>query len=222
MCFRWLNITRNSRIILAIVFFVTVSGCVHHHPLNLTIAKERVEKYHSCGQYDKDLDNVVHCALKHFKNISPCNNATVVFDIDDTILSGYCNEKSISFGYIPKLSHEWILRADAPAIQQTKHLYDYLVGRGFHIIFLTGRKHDEYDATIKNLNAQGFTHFDKLIVREQYEQNLTAKAYKSARRKQLTKEGYRIVGDVGDQWSDLEGGYSGYKIKIPNYRYTIA
>jgi len=189
--------------------------------INLSLAKERIEAYYECGQYDRDMDAIVNQVISHFSKISPENNAAVVFDIDDTVLSSYCDEKSISFGYIPEFAHEWVMRADAPAIAQSKKLYDYLVKHGFHVIFLTGRKLDEYDATLKNLREQGFSTFDKLIVRSPAEEQLSAQEYKTAHRSQLTKEGYHIVGSVGDQWSDLEGGNVGYKVKLPNYRYLL-
>jgi len=35
------------------------------------------------------------------------------------------------------------------------------------------------------------------------------------------KKGYEIIANIGDQWSDLVGGNSGYKIKLPNYLYLI-
>ena len=204
-------------VLLPILF----GGCGCKQPLNLTIAKERVEWYYECGQYDRDLDKIVNDALSHFKRISTANKATVIFDIDDTVLSDYADAKSISFGYIPKLSHEWVLRADAPAIPQTKRLYDYLIDRGFTIVFLTGRKHNEHDASAKNLKTQGFTQFDRLIVRQEDEESLTAKQYKTKHRKKLSAEGYRIVGSIGDQWSDLEGELTGYVVKLPNVRYLI-
>jgi len=196
-------------------------GCGNREPLNLIIAKDHVEQYYECGQYDRDLDKVVKGAIQHFSKISSYNRATVVFDIDETVLNGYVNERSISFGLISKLFHEWILRADAPAIKQTKELYEYLVDRGFIIIFLTGRRYDEYDATMKNLFQQGFTRFEKLIVRQKGEENLSAQAYKAGHRRQLNQEGYDIVGCVGDQVSDCAGGCSGYIVKLPNVRYII-
>jgi len=215
------NACKEINLLFSIVTIIFLSSCVRQEPLNLTIAKERVECYYECGQYDKDVSKIVKRALKHFKKVPSYKRATVIFDIDDTVLSDYADEKSISFGYVPKLSHEWILRADAPAIPETKRLYDYLVKRGFTIIFLTGRKYHEYDATIKNLSLQGFTHIDKLIVRQPDELSLTAEQFKVARRKKLSSDGYRIVGCVGDQWSDLVGGYTGYKVKLPNVRYCI-
>ena len=34
-------------------------------------------------------------------------------------------------------------------------------------------------------------------------------------------KGYTIVADLGDQYSDLEGGDAGYQVKIPNPMYYL-
>jgi acid phosphatase len=210
-----------KRYIWILPFLLLFSGCEPDVPINLTIVKTGIEKYYESGAYQEDLNEIVDRAIKYFALVPSGNNATVIFDVDDTVLSNYADEKSISFGYIPKLNHEWVLEADAPVIQETKRLYDYLIGRQFKIVFLTGRKNNQYDATIKNLKLQGFAKFEKLIVRQDHELKMTAQEYKSSRRKQLTEEGYRIVGNVGDQESDLKGGYSGYQVKLPNCRYFL-
>jgi len=68
----------------------------------------------------------------------------------------------------------------------------------------------------------GYTSFVSIITRNDMERNLTATVYKSNRRVQLAEqEGYDIVGCVGDQWSDLHGPYTGFKVKIPNMIYYI-
>src|SRR5579885_2976169 len=200
---------------------VLANSTYAHHPLNLSIAKENVENYYECGQYDKDLNKLIDRAIKHFSKISATDNKAVIFDIDDTMLDDYCNEKHVDFGYIPELFHEWIMSANLTAIPQTKRLYDYLRKRGFHIIIITGRSFEEYNATVKNLKEQGYTGWDQLILRNAQEKKLTAQAYKSARRLQLIKEGYHIIGSVGDQWSDHEGGNAGYVVKLPNFRYVL-
>lgn len=48
-------------------------------------------------------------------------------------------------------------------------------------------------------------------------------AFKSAVRRQLVEEeGYRIRGNVGDQWSDLQGDYAGDRVfKVPNPMYFV-
>lgn len=206
--------------ILGSVLCILLFGTLTPRPFNLTDARNKVEEYYECGKYDKETDKVVNKAIRHFKKIAVTCNSVVIFDIDETVLSNYCDEKAISFGYIPKLSHEWIMKAKMPSIPQTKRLYDYLVCRGFRIIFLSGRKHNEYDVTIKNLKEQGFHEFDLLIVRSLEEEKLTAQEYKTNRRRLLMQSGYKIVGMVGDQCSDLVG-YSEYMLKIPNYRYRI-
>lgn len=51
----------------------------------------------------------------------------------------------------------------------------------------------------------------------------SAVKYKSEIRKQLVEEsGYRIWGNVGDQWSDLQGEYLGNRtFKLPNPMYFV-
>ena len=207
-----------SALIVTCTLFI---GCTQRSLTHLSAAKERVIAYYESGAYTSELNRLVDNAIDYFQCIPKTDNATIIFDVDDTVLSDYPDLKSISFGYIPKLSHQWVLEADLPAIKPVKKLYDYLVGRGFQIIFLTGRHHDEYEPTIKNLIREGFNTFEKLITRSPEEKKLTARTYKSARRKQLTQQGYAIVGCIGDQWSDLKGGNCGYTLKLPNYHYTI-
>lgn len=211
----------NIKLLSILLSLIILTSCSRRHPLNLTVAKNRVEHYYEAGHYCRDLNRIIDGSIMHFKHVKPKDNSVVIFDIDETILSGYEDEKSIAFGFIPKLYHKWIMEADAPTIKPVKRFYEYLIDRGFKIIFLTGRQHNEYHATVKNLKDQGFTKYEKLIVRSRAEEKLTAQKYKTAQRKKLVEYGYKIVGNIGDQWSDLKGGYSGYKIKIPNYRYSI-
>jgi HAD superfamily, subfamily IIIB (Acid phosphatase) len=45
--------------------------------------------------------------------------------------------------------------------------------------------------------------------------------YKSGTRRHISSEGYKIVADFGDQYSDLLGGNAGHQVKIPNPMYYI-
>ena len=50
----------------------------------------------------------------------------------------------------------------------------------------------------------------------------SSSVFKSAMRKKLAEEGYRIRGNVGDQWSDLQGDNVGDRVfKIPNPMYFV-
>jgi hypothetical protein len=45
--------------------------------------------------------------------------------------------------------------------------------------------------------------------------------YKSGTRAHIASEGYSIMADFGDQYSDLLGGNAGHQVKIPNPMYYI-
>jgi hypothetical protein len=50
----------------------------------------------------------------------------------------------------------------------------------------------------------------------------TAVVYKSSERKKVEKNGYRIIGNIGDQWSDLMGTNTGNRtFKLPDPMYYI-
>ena len=119
------------------------------------------------------------------------------------------------------MNKEWNSEMKAPAIPRVKDLYNFLLSKGFKIIFLTGRNFPEYEVTFKNLKQAGYTQFDTLITQREDELKLKATEFKSLKRVELTGKGYDIVGTVGDQWSDLEGPDHGIQVKIPNYLYLI-
>ena len=51
----------------------------------------------------------------------------------------------------------------------------------------------------------------------------TAVVYKSAERAKLEKSGYRIIGNTGDQWSDILGNPTGRRtFKLPDPMYYIS
>jgi len=207
--------------IAALLLFL--SGCCDKKPINLSVAKQEIVDYYASGAFDKEVERTVAAAFEHFKHqdISKIAKPVVLFDVDDTVLSNYEDMRDIQFGYIPKLFHDWVLRADAPAVLAVKRLYDYLLDRGYRVIFLTGRRYDEYDATLKNLNNNNFTGFDRLIVRPADKVTISAHDYKAAEREKLVQAGYTILGSVGDQESDMRGSNVGYPVKLPNYTYVI-
>ncbi len=190
-------------------------------PINLEIAKHDVINYYKSGNFHKNVTAIIDKAIKKFDAIKPAKNDAVVFDIDETTLSSYNFYLKVDFGYIPKLWDTWINSAKIPPLKEVQRLYDYLVSRGFRIIFLTGRSYRIYKPTYKNLINAGYTKFDTLITRNLQQYKLTALKYKSEERTVMTKKGYHIVGDVGDQLSDINGPYHGIQVKIPNYIYVI-
>lgn len=51
---------------------------------------------------------------------------------------------------------------------------------------------------------------------------LSTISFKSSERKKLQQEGYKIVGNIGDQWSDILGTPEGDRtFKLPNPMYYV-
>ena len=206
-------------IVLILSFFLIVSCGEQEKPENLTIARKNVKEYYESGRFYTEVEDVVKEAEKEFDKIKIKNNSAVVFDVDETALDNYALAKSMGFGYVYKMNKEWNAEMKSPALKPVKELYDYLLERGVHIIFLTGRNFTEYEATYQNLKNVGYTVFDTLITQIGDETKMKSRDFKSSKRVFLTNEGYDIIGTVGDQWSDLRGEDHGIQVKIPNYLY---
>jgi acid phosphatase len=206
---------------LTLIFALTLWNCSSNQIVNLRTSKDIVKDYYESGGYDKELDEVIADAKQKFSKVEIKNNSVIIFDVDETALNNYCLAKQMDFGYVYDLNKKWNEELKAPAIKQTQDLYFYLLNRGFKIIFLTGRNTNEYDVTYKNLIQTGYTIFDTLITQREDEQNLKTQQFKSTKRAELAAQGFEIAGNIGDQWTDLNGPYSGIQIKIPNYLYEI-
>jgi acid phosphatase len=196
-------------------------SCVTEKPVNLSVAREEAKQYYESGKFDEELTKVITDAKREFEKVNFKDNSVVIFDVDETALNNYELAERMGFGYVYEMNKQWNAEMKAPAFPQVKELYDFLLSKGSKIIFLTGRNFYEYEVTYQNLVKEGYTIFDTLITQIGDEEKMKAKDFKSGKRNWLTKEGYEIVGTVGDQWSDLEGEYHGIQVKIPNYLYLI-
>lgn len=207
--------------ILIFIAAFTFAGCSSNQIINLRTAKDIVKDYYESGKYDEELTEVVNDAKKKFDKVEVESNSAVIFDVDETALNNYGLAKMMDFGYVYDLNKKWNEELKATAFKPVKDLYDYLLNKGFKIVFLTGRNSNEYDVTYKNLIKEGYTEFDTLITQSKEDQKLKSQEFKSKIRTELTNKGYQIVGTVGDQWTDINGPYSGIQIKLPNYLYEV-
>jgi predicted secreted acid phosphatase len=115
----------------------------------------------------------------------------------------------------------WVNTAQAPAIPGTLRIDKEAKQLGVEVFFITGRAEQERAATEQNLRAQGYE-WKTLTMRAPSEASETAEVYKSAARARLAAQGYTIVLNVGDQWSDLKGNPEAeFSVKYPNPYYFI-
>ena len=196
-------------------------GCSSNQIVNLRTAKDIVKDYYESGKYDEEMNEIISDAKEKFGKVEIKNNSVVIFDVDETALNNFGLAKLMDFGYVYDLNKKWNEELKAPAIEQTKELYFFLLDRGMKVVFLTGRNSSEYEVTYKNLLQARYLGFDTLITQREDELKMKSLEFKSKKRTELTNQGYKIIGTVGDQLTDLNGPYSGIQIKLPNYLYEI-
>lgn len=110
----------------------------------------------------------------------------------------------------------------APALQGTLRLYRRLLQLGIKPVFLTDRTEDQRAVTTHNLLSQGYYSWEKLLLQPVGLQT-TTQAFKTGERQKLVSAGYVIIGNIGDQWSDILGSPEGYRtFKYPNPIYYVA
>ncbi|XP_064937088.1 acid phosphatase 1-like [Musa acuminata AAA Group] len=188
-----------------------------------------VEDYMLGGQYNRDLDTAIDQIFIYLNGTTLAADDGMdawILDVDDTCLSNLLYYKDKHFGgdpYDPLAFKSWAQKGVCPAIPAVLQLYKRLIEKGFKVFLLTGRDEVVFSSsTSQNLHAQGFTGHERLILRNQAYRGQGAAVFKSAIRKQLVSEGYRIRGNIGDQWSDLSGDCIGNRLfKLPNPMYFV-
>jgi acid phosphatase len=197
---------------------------------NLDNAKAQLRQYHDCtckcGCYTNDLDLQADRAIDFLRRRAAHRAAdeklALVLDIDETTLSNYEEMAGADFAYNSDVFNAWVNSAKAPAIPGTLRVYLEAQRRGVSVFFLTGRPESQRAVTEQNLHNAGFQNWQQLILRPPAQAGATALAYKSAARAQIAAQGYKLVLNIGDQWSDLKGDPEAeYSVKYPDPFYFI-
>ncbi|KAI3720868.1 hypothetical protein L2E82_31866 [Cichorium intybus] len=192
-----------------------------------TECADYVEEYMSGRAYDFDLQTVSKEARVYAKSLELGDDGmdAWVFDVDETLLSNLPYYSDHGFGlevFDCAQFDRWVVEGVAPVIKPSLKLYEEVSSLGFKIMLLTGRSEDKRNATATNLINAGIDEWDKLILRSESDQGKSAVAFKSEKRKEITDEGYRIIGNYGDQWSDLVGtSVASRSFKLSNPMYHI-
>ncbi|XP_019194181.1 PREDICTED: acid phosphatase 1-like [Ipomoea nil] len=181
-------------------------------------------------QYRDDCTAVAASAIRYATAVELVHDGkdVWVFDIDETALSNlpYYARVEVGFG-IRRCNatkfEEWIRDGKAPAMQETLRLYNSVLALGMKPVFISETKEQFRSARISNLRKAGFRAWEMLILRGANDTERPMMDYKSEKRTELVARGYRIVGNVGDQWSDLLGENVGLRtFKMPDPMYYVS
>jgi predicted secreted acid phosphatase len=143
----------------------------------------------------------------------------IVLDIDETSLSNYSAINADNFTFGPNSQAEAVNKIGV-AIKPTLDLFNLAKKNGVAVFLITGRREAVRQPTTENLQEQGFAGWAGLILKPDASTQTTV-AYKSGARATIEQQGYRIIANVGDQYSDLAGGHEDKAFKLPNPFYFL-
>jgi hypothetical protein len=182
------------------------------------------------------------------RNVNKPNKA-IVLDVDDTSLATWNYEIFSNWAFVPATNGTFVTEQRFPAVPGMVEMANAAAHGGYAIFFLTGRRADQEAATLGNLTADGVgvdAGYPQPTTLNDGEDGLftkplpadyppylqsacagdpngvcTTQHYKTATRQHIESLGYDIVGNFGDQFSDLTGGFADKTFKLPNPNYFL-
>jgi acid phosphatase len=189
---------------------------------NLGLLKREIVAYHDTGRWKADTAAVVRRAMDFMESHkSSTGKPAIVFDIDDTALSTWEHIKEANFCYLEASFDRWVLAAGAPPIEPVLDLYRLAKRKGVAVFFITGRAEKLREPTLRNLRATGYETWEEVLMKPADYKEESIIPHKAGQRRKLVEKGYDILVNIGDQDSDLEGGFADRVFKIPNPAYYI-
>jgi hypothetical protein len=209
---------------------------------NLGIVKNQIKAYYgdTGGQqptvgsdYWAEVTGVEGKALKQLPHLlkKATDAPALVFDVDDTTLSTYNYEVTHDFGYNAQENADYIHNHGMGPVFGMVDFANYAASKGVTVYYLTGRPESQRADTVRDLLAAGYPDVTDatLFMRNRdnppaylpCEPTCTTIQYKSLTRQHIETLGFDIVMDVGDQYSDLDGGYTDSTVKVPNPMYYL-
>lgn len=213
------------RLLILFFGFFAINICYAVEPTNLSDLKMNIKKYHDSGEYNYDLGLVESQAYDYLDERINENKAekekkklAIVLDIDETSLSNYplLLKHDFSDGWDDDMKNY-----HPTGIVPTLRLVKLAHANHVAIFFITGRRENLRKMTVNNLHDIGYQNWTKLYLEPTDYHKASAVPYKSAARKEIEQQGYDIVLNMGDQYSDLKGGHADRTFKLPNPFYYV-
>lgn len=187
-------------------------------PYNLYLLKQELKAYIDDGRYEAGLAAVAADAKAWVEQRAAQGGGklAMVFDLDETLLSNLHHMRAMDFGYVPQLWDEWVAAADATIIAPVRDVYLAARAKNVAVIFITGRKTTDQPGTESNLRAVGLGGYTRVFYKPNGYPGTSEHFKTSTRQKLVEEDGYTIIANIGDQASDLAGGYAERTFKLPN------
>ncbi len=211
----------------ALLLALALAGCAasSREPRpNVTLLQWECIAWHDSGGYARAFERAARPArqtLEHYLSGETPQNFAIVFDIDETLLSNWSYLQAQQFALSPETFAAWQRHAPGVALGPTRDIYTRAHAYRIPIFLITGRPERLRETTRRELESAGYWGWSGLFMKPDDYREASISPFKSGVRKMLTEKGYDLVLNVGDQESDLEGGYARRHVKLPNPFYYI-
>lgn len=202
---------------------VVPADCVNYVANYMTIKENGLNE----PQYDLDCEVATIEAVGYLSTVTPTPNKTDtwLFGLTNTLLSDLPFYNQSGFGGLPfdEAKYDaYLEEGDMPGVPYIIHLYWAAKDKGFKTVILSGISEKFRSVIERKLKEAGIDEWDKLILKDK--PGMPEKDFKASKRAELRKEGYKVIGNVGDQWMDLLTGTNAGKrtFKMPNPLYYVS
>jgi predicted secreted acid phosphatase len=194
-------------------------------------AQRQVDEYIRSGQYDRDFADVVAEARKWLEERArTAAKPAIVLDIDETSLSNWPAYRLNGWGRVvngecdlqkgPCGLRAWQALGQSKALAPTLALARRARELNVAVFFISGRPPELREATERNLRDQGYD-WTAVVLLPSGKSFASAADFKAPERRKITDQGYTIILSMGDQESDLAGGFAERMFKLPNPVYYL-
>ena len=183
--------------------------------------------YYEGGQHYHDVSKILLQAKKtmdKYTQVTIKDKYAVVLDIDETSINNYLHLKKAGFPQTEndKVWDELLQKTCADPIAPTLEFYRYCLSKNIKIFFISARYAYGLNATKQSLVSAGYDIFEEVYVLPVNITEYTSvyfAEFKSMIRSKIQSQGYNIIASIGDQKSDLSGGFTKHTFLLPNFLY---
>jgi predicted secreted acid phosphatase len=188
--------------------------------------QSNLKEYYESGKYYEEIATKVAEVQDYISKQSPLSRyqqRAIVLDIDETSLSNYQTLKRLSFTRNEQALTAAYMLSKGDAIPSVLSLYQYAINHKIAVFFISERidSPEIRKATMDNLVSAGFSQWQELILMPIEEQQ-NVENFKTKARQKIAMQGFDILANIGDQESDISGGYAEIKVKLPNPFYGLS
>ena len=207
------------------------AACPNVPAATLYDTQRAIADYIDSGRYDADFAAVAAAARAWLEERAPqVQRPAIVLDIDETSLTNWPAYRANGWARIlagpcdlpagPCGIRAWQGKAASKALVPTLELARRARELGVAVFFITGREPSFRAATERNLREQGYV-WDGVVLLPPGAHFAHVADFKAPERRKIAERGYTILLTMGDQQSDLDGGYAERTFKLPNPVYFL-